>query len=86
MDPLTIYAQARAAGLRPALLESLGPATPFSRLTILGLRPSRRLEVWAGVVYEDGVAIGGAERATRRARDRTGARARRSRLDRLSEL
>ncbi len=62
MDPLTIYAQARAAGLRPALLESLGPATPFSRLTILGLRPSRRLEVWAGVVYEDGVAIGGAER------------------------
>ncbi|HUK78824.1 MAG TPA: aminodeoxychorismate components I/II, partial [Thermoleophilia bacterium] len=62
MDPLTVYAQARAGGLRPALLESLGPATPFSRRTILGLRPRRRLEVWAGRLYEDGVAIGEAGR------------------------
>ena len=62
MDPLTIYAQARAAGLQPALLESLGPATAFSRRTVLGLRPLRRLEVWGGLLYEDGAAIGKAER------------------------
>jgi anthranilate/para-aminobenzoate synthase component I len=60
VDPLAIYAEARDAGLRPALLESLGPPTAFSRRTVLALAPSRRLEVWDGVLYEDGAEIGGA--------------------------
>ena len=61
MDPLATYAAARGAGLRPALLESLGPATAFSRTAILALAPRRRLEVWDGVAYEDGAAIGAAD-------------------------
>ncbi len=61
MDPLATYAAARGAGLRPALLESLGPATAFSRTAILALAPRRRLEVWDGVTYEDGAAIGAAD-------------------------
>ena len=45
MNVLATYAAARDAGLRPALLESLGPPTAFSRRTMLALEPSRRLEV-----------------------------------------
>ncbi len=58
MDLLATYAAARHAGLRPVLLESLGPPTAFSRRTILALGPSRRLEVWDGTLYEDGAEIG----------------------------
>lgn len=57
-DPSTTYAQARAAGLRPALLESLGPPTPFSRCSLLGVAPRRTLEVWDGSLYGDGRRIG----------------------------
>ncbi len=63
MDPLTIYAAARNAGLRPALLESLGPPTAFSRRALLAVAPRRRLEVWDGSLYEDGAAIGAADDA-----------------------
>ncbi len=61
MDPLATYAAARSAGLRPALLESLGPPTDFSRRTLLAVAPRRRLEVWNGLLYEGGAAIGAAD-------------------------
>jgi len=61
MDPLVIYAAARGGGLRPALLESLGPPTAFARRTLLAAAPRRRLEVWDGLLYEDGAAIGAAD-------------------------
>ncbi|WP_208619946.1 chorismate-binding protein [Thermus tenuipuniceus] len=44
--------------MRPALLESLGPRTPFSRLSLLGVRPAHRLEVWEGRLYLDGKGVG----------------------------
>jgi len=55
---LGLYQAARLQGLRPALLESLGPKTPFSRLSLLGLRPSHRLEVLEGKLYLDGRRVG----------------------------
>ena len=55
-----LYARARALGLRPALLESLGVRTPFGRLSLLGLGPRHRLEVWEGGLYLDGRRVGGA--------------------------
>jgi hypothetical protein len=57
-DPPTAYAQARAAGLRPALLESLGPPTPFSRRSLLGVAPRRVLEVWDGSLHDGGRRVG----------------------------
>lgn len=59
-DPATLYARARALGLRPALLESAGVLTPFGRLTLLGVGAARRLEVWDGVTYLDGEPVGDA--------------------------
>ncbi|MDD9850140.1 hypothetical protein BZG30_33465, partial [Escherichia coli] len=41
---LGLYHAARCLGLRPALLESLGIRAPFSRLSLLGLKPAHRLE------------------------------------------
>nr|WP_245537202.1 chorismate-binding protein [Thermus igniterrae] len=55
---LALYHAARARGLRPALLESLGPKASFSRLSLLGLRPQHRLEVWEGRLYLDGRRVG----------------------------
>jgi hypothetical protein len=43
VDPFDVYWSARRRGLHPALLESLGPRTHFSRRTILGVRPTRML-------------------------------------------
>lgn len=59
-DAAALYAWARAQGLRPALLESAGVVTPFGRLTLLGVGATRRLEVWDGVTYLDGKAVGDA--------------------------
>lgn len=55
---LGLYHAARSLGLRPALLESLGIRAPFSRLSLLGLRPVHRLEVWEGWLYLDGRRVG----------------------------
>ena len=55
---LGLYHAARCSGLRPALLESLGPRTPFSRLSLLGVGPAHRLEVWEGRLYLDGRRVG----------------------------
>jgi len=55
---LGLYHAARASGLRPALLESLGPRTPFARLSLLGVRPRHRLEVLEGRLYLDGKRVG----------------------------
>jgi len=55
---LGLYHAARALGLRPALLESLGPRTPFARLSLLGVRPRHRLEVLEGRLYLDGKRVG----------------------------
>ncbi|GAA6734735.1 aminodeoxychorismate components I/II [Thermus oshimai] len=55
---LGLYHAARALGLRPALLESLGPRTPFGRLSLLGVRPRHLLEVWEGRLYLDGRRVG----------------------------
>ncbi|GLV48310.1 aminodeoxychorismate components I/II [Thermus sp. LT1-2-5] len=55
---LGLYHAARALGLRPALLESLGPRTPFSRLSLLGVGPRHRLEVLEGRLYLDGRRVG----------------------------
>jgi anthranilate synthase/aminodeoxychorismate synthase-like glutamine amidotransferase len=55
---LGLFQAARALGLRPALLESLGPKTPFSRLSLLGLKPRHRLEVLEGRLYLDGRRVG----------------------------
>jgi len=55
---LGLYHAARALGLKPALLESLGPGTPFSRLSLLGLGPRHRLEVLEGRLYLDGRRVG----------------------------
>jgi anthranilate synthase/aminodeoxychorismate synthase-like glutamine amidotransferase len=59
-EAIALYSAARRRGLRPALLESLGPRTHFGRRTVLGVAPVRRLEVWDGVLYEDGEPVGGA--------------------------
>ncbi|PZA07037.1 MULTISPECIES: chorismate-binding protein [unclassified Meiothermus] len=59
-DAATLYAWARSQGLRPALLESAGVVTPFGRLTLLGVGATRRLEVWEGITYLDGEAVGDA--------------------------
>jgi len=58
-QPLALYRRARQQRLGPALLESLGSPTPFGRLTLLGVRRTRRLELWDGVLYDDGVPAGG---------------------------
>lgn len=55
---LGLYHAARSLGLRPALLESLGVRAPFSRLSLLGVRPRHRLEVWEGRLYLDGRRVG----------------------------
>ncbi|MFN3179184.1 MAG: chorismate-binding protein [Thermus sp.] len=55
---LGLYHAARALGLKPFLLESLGVRTPFSRLSLLGVRPKHRLEVWEGRLYLDGKRVG----------------------------
>jgi len=55
---LGLFQAARALGLRPALLESLGPKTPFSRLSLLGLKPRHRLGVLEGRLYLDGRRVG----------------------------
>jgi anthranilate synthase/aminodeoxychorismate synthase-like glutamine amidotransferase len=57
---IELYNAARRRGLRPALLESLGPRTHFGRRRVLGVAPARRLEVWDGVLYDDGEPVGGA--------------------------
>lgn len=57
-EAIALYSAARRRGLRPALLESLGPRTHFGRRTVLGVAPARRLEVWDGVLYDDGEAAG----------------------------
>lgn len=59
-EAIELYNAARRRGLSPALLESLGPRTHFGRRTVLALAPVRRLEVWDGVLYDDGEPIGGA--------------------------
>ena len=59
-EAIQLYQAARRRGLRPALLESLGPRTHFGRRTLLGVAPARRLEVWDGVLYDDGEPVGGA--------------------------
>ena len=59
-EAIELYNAARRRGLRPALLESLGPRTHFGRRTLLGVGPARRLEVWDGVLYDDGEPVGGA--------------------------
>ena len=59
-EAIQLYQAARRHGLRPALLESLGPRTHFGRRTVLGVAPARRLEVWDGVLYDDGEQVGGA--------------------------
>ncbi|MGQ9753472.1 MAG: chorismate-binding protein [Thermaceae bacterium] len=53
-----LYARARALGLGPVLLESLGARTPFGNLSLLGLKPRHRLEVWEGRLYLDGRWVG----------------------------
>lgn len=55
---LALYHGARTLGMRPALLESLGPRTPFARLSLLGVRPQHRLEVREGRLYLDGKRVG----------------------------
>ncbi len=52
------YGTARSLGLRPALLESLGPRVGGPRLSLLGLRPQHRLEVWEGRLYLNGRRVG----------------------------
>ena len=59
-EAIQLYQAARRRGLRPALLESLGPRTHFGRRTVLGVAPARRLEVWDGVLYDGGEPVGGA--------------------------
>jgi anthranilate synthase/aminodeoxychorismate synthase-like glutamine amidotransferase len=59
-EAIALYNAARQRGLRPALLESLGPRTHFGRRTVLGVAPARRLEVWDGVLYDDGEQVGDA--------------------------
>jgi len=59
-EAIGLYQAARRRGLRPTLLESLGTRTHFGRRTMLGVAPARRLEVWDGVLYDDGEQVGGA--------------------------
>ena len=58
-EALALYAAARSGGLRPALLESLGPRTPFGRRTLLAAAPSREVELRDGVLRESGRVLGG---------------------------
>jgi anthranilate synthase len=57
-SPVDAYYSARAAGLRPALLESLGPPTHFGRRTVLGVRPLQDVAVRDGMTVRDAVGIG----------------------------
>ena len=59
-DLISDYRRLRAAGRRPALLESLGVPTTFGRRTLLGRRAVRTLEVRGGGLYDDGVRAGSA--------------------------
>ncbi len=59
MDTIDLYWSARAADMRPALLESRGPRTEFGRRTLLALAPVRTVEVRDGVTFVDGEARGG---------------------------
>jgi len=54
LDVVGLYRAARAAGRRPALLESLGSRTPFGRRTLLGVDPVKTAEVRAGRLFVDG--------------------------------
>ena len=56
--PVAAYHAARSLGLRPALLESLGPATHFGRRTLLGIRPIQDVRVAGGAALRDGMAVG----------------------------
>ncbi len=73
-EPVDLYRAARRLGRRPALLESLGPSVPYGRLTLLGTRCVRALEVWHGALYADGRRVGEAlevlERLSERLRSR----------------
>ncbi|AKU90550.1 chorismate-binding protein [Vulgatibacter incomptus] len=53
---IDLYYGARSAGLRPALLESAGP---LGGLSLLGVSPTRRVEVRDGATWLDGERIGG---------------------------
>lgn len=55
----SIYLGARKAGLKPALLETPRSAASFSPgLSILGIAPSGKLEVWCDRLYLDGKLVG----------------------------
>jgi anthranilate synthase/aminodeoxychorismate synthase-like glutamine amidotransferase len=54
------FAWAKQQGLQPALLESAGVQTDFGKLSLLGVGATKKLEVWQGVTYLNGKAIGDA--------------------------
>ena len=60
LDVVGLYRAARAAGRRPALLESLGPRTPFGRRTLLGVDPVKIAQVRDGRLFIDGHERGAA--------------------------
>ena len=58
--PVALYRSLRAAGRRPALLESLGPLTHFGRRILLGADPASLAEVRGGRLFVDGTERGDA--------------------------
>lgn len=56
---INLYRAARAAGLRPALLDAGGRSSPGEGLSLLGAGPTKRLEVRGGETLLNGVPIGG---------------------------
>jgi anthranilate synthase len=60
LDVVGLYRAARAAGRRPALLESLGCSTPFGRRTLLGVDPVKTAWVVGGRLFVDGREQGAA--------------------------
>ena len=56
--PIVLYAAARDRGLRPVLLESLGPPTPYCRRTVLAAAPAATIELRGGRLFADNVATG----------------------------
>ncbi|HMK91931.1 MAG TPA: hypothetical protein VK576_02935, partial [Thermoleophilia bacterium] len=56
--PIVLYAAARDRGLRPVLLESLGPSTPYCRRTVLAAAPAAAVELHGGRLFVDGTETG----------------------------
>lgn len=60
MDPINAYAKALEEGMQPALLLTPTPISSARRLSVLGLNPVKKFEVYRSVLYINGRKSGDA--------------------------